>query len=64
MMDFIITLTFLGLSPEFHQSLNLHEARGVALGLALLTLFALTLTPAESDQREPDSVKVMLTTDH
>ena len=64
MMDFVITLTFLNLSPEFHQSSNLHEARGVGLRLALLTLFTLTLTQADTgNQRETDSVKVMVTTD-
>ena len=50
MMDFVITLTFLNLSPEFHQSSNLHEARGVGLRLALLTLFTLTLTQADTGQ--------------
>ena len=64
MMDFVITLTFLNLSPEFHQTSNLHEARGVGLRLALLTLFTLTLTQADTgNQRETDSVKVMVTTD-
>ena len=63
-MDFVITLTFLNLSPEFHQTSNLHEARGVGLRLALLTLFTLTLTQADTgNQRETDSVKVMVTTD-